>query len=151
MKLFPFTSLRVARATRLPAKPWDTLASDHSSTLLVSCQGADPQQAALVLLGAQMKCRQQAVSSSPTLQHRSEKRNLMQRFCLGHSTVKSPGVQGLVMASSTQALRALSLPRSTAATGREKRQRQVCLLLLRKGDVSRNIVGALTIRPLTGT
>lgn len=65
--------------------------------------------------------------------------------------VKSPGVQGLVMASSTQALRALSLPRSTAATGREKRQRQVCLLLLRKGDVSRNIVGALTIRPLTGT
>lgn len=75
----------------------------------------------------------------------------MQRFCLGHSTVKSPGVQGLVMASSTQALRALSLPRSTTATGREKRQRQVCLLLLRKGDVSRNIVGALTIRPLTGT
>lgn len=60
MKLFPFTSFRAARATRLPAKPWDTLASDRSSTLLVSCRAAVPQQAALVLLGAQMKCRQRA-------------------------------------------------------------------------------------------
>lgn len=60
MKLFPFTSFRAARATRLPAKPWDTLTSDRSSTLLVSCRAAVPQQAALVLLGAQMKCRQRA-------------------------------------------------------------------------------------------